>query len=31
MDKRESLETTDLCVEMMNSKTQVKEKLGHVV
>ena len=24
-------ETTNLCVEMMNSKRQVKEKRGHVV
>ena len=24
-------ETTNLCVEIMNSKRQVKEKLGHVV
>ena len=24
-------ETTNLCVEMMNSKRQVKGKLGHVV
>ena len=24
-------ETTNLCVEMMNSKRQVKEKHGHVV
>ena len=24
-------ETTDLCVEIMNSKRQVKGKLGHVV
>ena len=31
MDKKESLETNDLCVEMMNSKTQVKGILGHVV
>ena len=24
-------ETTNLCVEIMNSKRQVKEKLGHLV
>ena len=30
MDKR-LRETTDLCVEIMNSKRQVKRKLGHVV
>ena len=24
-------ETTNLCVEIMNSERQVKEKLGHVV
>ena len=24
-------ETTNLCVEIMNSQRQVKEKLGHVV
>ena len=26
MDKKESLETTNLCVEIMNSKRQVKEE-----
>ena len=30
MDKK-LRETTKLCVEIMNSKQQVKEKLGHVV
>ena len=30
MDKK-LRETTNLCVEIMNSKRQVKEKLGHVV
>ena len=30
MDKK-LLETTNLCVEIMNSKRQVKRKLGHVV
>ena len=30
MDKK-LRETTDLCVEIMNSKRQVMEKLGHVV
>ena len=30
MDKK-LWETTNLCLEMMNSKRQVKEKLGHVV
>jgi len=29
MDKK-LRETTDLCAEIMNSKRQVKEKLGHV-
>ena len=31
MDKKKLRETTNLCVEIMNSKRQVKEKLGHVV
>ena len=32
MDKKKKLrEATNLCVEIMNSKRQVKEKLGHVV
>ena len=30
MDKK-LRETTNLCVEIMNSKRQVKRKLGHVV
>ena len=30
MDKK-LRETTYLCVEIMNSKRQVKEKIGHVV
>ena len=30
MDKK-LRETTNLCVEIMNSKRQVKKKLGHVV
>ena len=30
MDKK-SCETTNLCVEMMNSKRHVMRKLGHVV
>ena len=32
MDKKKKLrETTNLCVKIMNSKRQVKEKLGHGV
>ena len=31
MDKKKLREATNLCVEIMNSKRQVKEKLGHVV
>ena len=31
MDKKKLRETTNLCVKIMNSKRQVKEKLGHVV
>ena len=31
MDKKNCVKTTNLCVEIMNSKRQVKEKLGHVV
>ena len=29
--KKKLRETTNLCVKIMNSKRQVKEKLGHVV
>ena len=29
--KKKLREATNLCVEIMNSKRQVKEKLGHVV
>ena len=31
MDKKKLRETTNLCVKIMKSKRQVKEKLGYVV